>query len=823
MAEADPNLTYVGVAGTSGTDHSAWDVTSAGSGVKMVYEAGYTEGHDAGGVSITTVNPVLGGTLLFGSVAGQRQIAASLAPSNTDGIVPTQSSRDELPSKGYLKLTVPSTVVIGRNGPAALPDGFTATTVLSRTKASLPAGTSFSVSATSYQTTLSADTVSSWGLSGLILTANNLVVESGTTVALAAGGTFSATVAGAIDIAGTVLADSGQISLTTDRNIIASSSYFGSLFVGPTTASGHDNIFVEGTLDVSGLWANDTGKSGLAAAGSAYIDGGSIELVTNKASSGTRDTTGSILLAEDSVLDASSGGYISSSGVAKTAEAGVMAGSGGAISLLLYQGRDWSSGGEAGMPMTPTMGTLATLQLDGTLIGYGFERNATLTLSAPKIIQIGGEAAASGVGLHLSEAFFNSGGFGSYVIQSAPDGWSEATAGITVAAGANLVLTQKNLSSAASYRSVATGTSIAQVAAVQTLAQDLRAPVDLTLQAGNILIDSGATITTDPLATVALVGTPVYESGTGLNTVETRAENVLVRGAIINHGGTVLVHAYKVWLGAEALIDLSGTYIANSRFGLADGPLVSGTVVGGGRFVTEGAQGLAESGEPTDKVNAAAGSTNYVVAESGAVVDVSGYSGTVAVIDPTRRGRNHVATTTEDWWSDAGTVSINTATFLWAGTFKANATDPRANGGTLILGGSAVTLQQDATDVAAVLASIASPTTAAALGAFTTDTTYRGTKIAALAPYANQIVAAVDGLGTFDNVFLYSGHASGGASRIFTDLAGSTYGRSPPALSSLTIKGSLDWSVANRLHIAASAITRAPRAARSAWRHPTCC
>ena len=68
--------------------------------------------------------------------------------------------------------------------------------------------------------------------------------------------------------------------------------------------------------DSSGLWVNDTGKTGLAATGSAYIDGGDISIVTSKASVG-RDATGSILLAEDSVLDASSGGYIAASGKAK--------------------------------------------------------------------------------------------------------------------------------------------------------------------------------------------------------------------------------------------------------------------------------------------------------------------------------------------------------------------------------------------------------------------------------------------------------------------------------------------------------------------------
>ena len=54
-------------------------------------------------------------------------------------------------------------------------------------------------------------------------------------------------------------------------------------------------------------------------------------------------------------------------------------------------------------------------------------------------------------------------------------------------------------------------------------------------------------------------------------------------------------------------------------------------------------------------------------------------------------------------WSDAGSVSIDVGAFVWGGTFVARAIDPHAQGGTLILGGGAISLRQDSTAVTAAL------------------------------------------------------------------------------------------------------------------------
>src|SRR5262249_34391064 len=199
MENADPNRIYVGIAGQFTVQHPNWHVSKAGdldqtfSTLSQKFEPGYVEGHDAGGVSITTVNPVLGGKLLFGSVIGERQAQFGLAPSVTGGITPTQAKGDQLPSQGYLALTTPSSVVIG-GAPSA---DFT--------------------SKSDFTTTLSSEQLSAYGLSALSIKANDVVLSAGSTLKLADGGSFSVTAPGAIDIAGNVSAAGGSIKLVTDR------------------------------------------------------------------------------------------------------------------------------------------------------------------------------------------------------------------------------------------------------------------------------------------------------------------------------------------------------------------------------------------------------------------------------------------------------------------------------------------------------------------------------------------------------------------------------------------------------------------------------
>ncbi|TKW80392.1 MAG: filamentous hemagglutinin N-terminal domain-containing protein, partial [Bradyrhizobium icense] len=802
METADPMLQYAGIAGGSSLIHQRWNLTEAFNSLNQSYQAGYTEGHDAGSVTVSAVMPQLGGTMYFGSVAGERQVA-----------------NKQLPFQGSLSLTLPNGVVIGQGS------NLTSTSLV--TPGTLIRGQNF-ISNSQYQTILSADALSRFGLSSLNITSNDLLVTHNPAndaanlpdLRLAAGGSFSVNVGGAIDIAGRVSAAGGTISLLTDRFAYRNNNTLGGWFRAPTAPNGGAeiaaNVYVEGTLDVSGRFVNDA--SGSAPLGAAYINGGTISISTFRSSSGNADTSGGIVLAPGSVLDVSSGGYISPSGKVQLSSPGVMAGAGGSIELKTYQGLDFTTPNSgANQPLQPGPGAVAaTIQLGGTLRAYGFERNGSLTIAGVNTLRVGG-TPQTGDGIYLpacsadcqSQAttlggLVGGGGFGAYTFMSMSDSFY-GDGNLVVAAGANLTLRQQNLSSAVDYGALPTGTRIGAVAPLTPgLGADQRKPVNLTFRAASILLDKGARIETDPQAVIAFSSAPITTTS---STTIGAAANVLLLGSILDHSGTVTVNASHIWLGSQAKIDLSGTAIANSLFGLRNATGLSATFTAGGTLVLDAA---ASSSTTTPSLTG-----SFVVAEAGAVVDVSGYSGTVALKNAAG------SVTTMDAWSDAGTVAINSGAFVWGGAFVglggrspvSGEADPRANGGTLMLGGGyvvsptdigPVVLLNESSSITSALAAASKPMSAASL----TSLANLG-----LGQFTGKVEVGIDKItGTntaptgFENIFLYSGSAAGGAARIFTDLPLNTYGSPAPSLNALTIAGSLDWRVASRLHIAASQI-----------------
>ncbi|MGX1321701.1 filamentous hemagglutinin family protein [Bradyrhizobium sp. USDA 377] len=760
MANADPNMTYLGIAGQFTRNHSRWGVTETWSTGTQIYSPGYSEGYDAGSVIVSTVNPLLTGTMYFGSVAGERQINSG-----------------QLPLQGTLDLTTPSSVQIG----GAASANYTSQSAVT--------------------TNLSADALSGYGLSQLAITANDVVVSSGSALNLAAGGTFSVLAGGAIDIAGSVAAAGGSIDLKTDRTKFVNVP----LFKAPNDQSGAviaANVFVAGTLDVSGRFVNDTGRTTTDMSGPAFIDGGTISITTNKDSTPAgnnnyADATGSILLAKGSVLDVSSGGYISPQGKAKTVSTGLMAGKAGSIALALYQGPTWDP--QLG-PHAPTQGSAAVLQLDGKLLGYGFESNGSLRLAGVDTIRIGGALKSGetssirigGVPSTLPTSLLTGGGFGSYAIESLSDNWSGAAANIIVSSGTSLSLQQQNLSSLAYYGSTATGTRLGQQGApLALLPDDQRKPVDLTLKADNIKLDTGASIVTDPKAKITFAA--VSEANRNLAATDplrtVQAQNVELLGSIVDHGGTVFINALKTHLGAKAVVDLSGAFVANSMFGLTNKAAISGTYVAGGTFAVEAGSAVETGGG--NYAYGAPSSLNYLVSDAGAKVDISGAAGFVQVAGA--RG----ATSSLWSWSDAGTVNVDVSRFAWGGSFAAaggryvaadgtTQVDARANGGTLRLGGGVIQLRQDTTDVNAAVAAFKQGAGAA----------------------PSSLLVAADQLSQFDNVYLYAASGTGGAARFFNDVPGTIYGNaySAPSYSFLSITGPLDWTVTNRLEIAAGVI-----------------
>lgn len=766
IANADPNMTYLGIAGQFSVKHARWGVTEYWSTQSQIYSPGYAEGHAAGGVSVVTVQiaPLDKGIIYFGSTAGERQISGG-----------------QLPAQGSLTLTTPSSVQIGAAASANY------------------------ATQSAYTTNLSAEILSSYGLSSLSVTANDFVLSTGSALNLAPGGSLSVT-AGIIDIAGDIESSSGNVKLVTDRAKI--SGLFGQLFSDPKSKSGKTiaaNVFVEGAIDVSGRFVNDSGRVvGIDAVGPALLNGGTISITTNKSSessgNGYLDTTGSILLASGSLLDVSSGGYISPQGKARTVAGGTMEGKAGAISLETYQGAAWADPNTAGQ-QRPTQGngnSVAVLQLDGALRGYGFETNGSLRIAGADTIRIGGvlqdqeiSSIRVGAAMTLPVSLLESGGFGSYTIETVKDDWSGASANVILSAGSQLILQQQNLSSLVDYTTIPTGTKLGQqtTALLARLPDSQRKAVDLSLKADNIKLDTGSKIVTDPKASIimaAVVGDKTTQSSDAMWTVA--ANSVELLGTIVDHGGSIFINSRSTHLSSDAKIDLSGTFVADPLFGAVNGPVTSGKYIAGGSFAVEGGA-ITQVTTYIDPTDANKNKSHFVygaptgtslTADAGAVVDVSGAAGKIKVAN----GR--AAPSEQDSWSDAGTVSADVGGFDWRGSFAAAGgrtvagdggvrSDPRANGGTILLGGGNITLGQGA-----VGSGQASP------AAF---------------------YVSADQLAPFDNVYLYAASAQGGASRIFTDRPGNIYGIASPSWANLSISGPLNWSVSGRLEIAAGVIS----------------
>ena len=760
ISAADPNMTYVGIySGGFTVDHGHWNQSETYIGPSQngtAYLAGYTDGANAGSISVQAVNPALAGTMIFGSVAGDRQ-----------------RSLGTLPSQGSFSLVTTQGVIMG--DPSAV--------IASSMNYTSLAASTLALSATQY---------SDYGLSNLSITSNDFYLPAGASVALAPGGSFSVAAAGSIDIQGIVQAKGGSINLTAEPYDLGKT--YGSVFKGSLTSSGLSlaDIFVEGTLDVSGQWVNDTLVPPGGQTGPAYINGGTINITTNTYNTSRGGASASILLSNTSLLGVSSGGYIDQKGVLKSSGP-IPVGNGGNIALQTFQGSGFDPQGSAG-PREPTAAADIDVGifLNGTLSGYGFTEGGTLTIKTPRF-QIGGQAPSDPNTLYLSPSFFTIGGFSSYVLKSpnnavAAAGLVAITNSFTLAANTTLTLSQQNFSPLGNYTSLVTGTRLSTVAPLTTLPLDERKPVNLTISSGNVLFDTGSAIVTDPGASISVA----------TNSLQPTAYGLLMLGAITDHGGSLSVQSPYIWLGSGADFDFSGIYIANSKFGYSAGSSESGYLLPGGSVTFD-----------NTIVGGSGAVSGFVVGESGANINVSGVSADiVSRIGPANAP--YLGTFTDvPSWSDGGTIAFNTGSLLWAGSFEAAAGAPQGNNGTFMLGGNAVAVQATNSitanggvgfDVVQQIQSLVSKSTSpqalAAIGSLT-----------ATIPD----IAAVDHLSGFDTVYLYSGaYGTTKGAGFFAALPPYPVGANPTigtiSRLPLTIYGNVDLHVANRLYLEGSAI-----------------
>ncbi|WP_284319242.1 filamentous haemagglutinin family protein [Dyella acidisoli] len=711
IADADPNVTYVGFAGDYEVVDNRWGVTTNYSNPLLAgttrWDSGFAVGGNAGTLNIATGQAlVLDGQINAQAFAGRNQVTQGTQPNGgTLDISVSGAANAAGMSLAPSILLQQSVSPLEQLDPSFQAD----TTWSSVLNANDPTGTSpYDLSR---WVPVSTNLVQQGGFSAVNMSSTlpnggEILEQAGAVLGVKPGGSIQLT-ANAINIFGELSAPSGAITLTASGD---------GDFPDPTSLTGavqHENITIHSgaVLSTRGLWVNDAGASADNYIGDRYINGGTISLIANQASvqgysGATTDETGSIVLQSGSLLDASSGGYVNSNGQLQLSN-GIPNGSGGSISLIDYANQGLFTFSNRNQIAPSALGQ-GKLVLDGSLRAYGFSGGGTLTLQAIDI-QIGGSASdlALNNGLYLSPSFFAGQGFDNYALTSFTDA--------NIAPGAVVQISRDNLlPNVTALLDAPTGTDIygespltsSAYASVGQLAPYLRyisrgangpgfslsaglylgwpanplapavGPTTYPGVTGSLTLGTGAAITADAGANITLAGT----------------QSTIVDGTIDAPGGTISVTTTpvnavaipsvpEVWLGSQAVLNAAGVSLVNPLAAAVPGESLS--------------QGLTTRYNPRTGVVLNGGSVSltsaegYVLTEQGSMIDVSGSSDvydlpkTNGVLDGTETGY-----TLTPVWSDAGSIVLGAAAGLYAdGSLLAQAGSSQGEGGSLQITG----------------------------------------------------------------------------------------------------------------------------------------
>ncbi|MEW6645034.1 MAG: filamentous hemagglutinin family protein [Pseudomonadota bacterium] len=617
--QAPADLTYVSVGVGFTVNHAHWGVTEFYADSLFPtsrYQPAYLEGRAAGALTVIAAAAEVDATVVATTVNGPYQRTANTLPT---GAALTIGAPDGL--------LIPASVVIA---PSVMPPDLPTAT------SALPA---------SWQQTvyLSADLLDKASYGSITINAGGGVADpvskavspaisvvGGAKLQVASGGSITlnsnvALTGGGISIDGALVARAGSVSINAALG-------------GSIVFTGDVELHSGSVIDTRGLWVNDLAGSNDTAP--ALSNGGNVQLAAY----------GSVRIDGGALIDASSGGWVQSNGKFKSS-GGLPVGAGGNITLI-------SDGFGATLKNSTTLAQTypGRVYLDGSVRSFGFSRGGTLAITTP-VIQIGGSAIlplstvssinANGTSnrtpvdpasvMWLSPGFFANSGFGQYDLYSYQS--------LTVASGADLELHAVNLVPNAQAMLAPTGGDVMSVASLQRLPAYLQAaPVNLVLSAvdafnGNLDLQRGAVINADPQATVSLHarhqlsidGTINAPAGT-INLDLTGTTNIWnsineVVG-VTPHNGPVYAATQTLWIGADARLLAPG--LVASTLDASGRPV--NTVLGGGQVnINQDAQpslyypyaAVQPSGEQP---------LGVVVAQAGAVIDVSGASGTMVQV-----------------------------------------------------------------------------------------------------------------------------------------------------------------------------------------------
>ncbi|MBI2799237.1 MAG: filamentous hemagglutinin family protein [Gammaproteobacteria bacterium] len=640
ISRADPSVVYEGIFGAYDVVHPKWGPTSSftlysGAGARNSSANGYTEGRDAGTISIVSPKLVLDGNFLGGTTPGLFQRGA------TGLSLTTILSRpfDQLPRRGTLTLGVADAQASPQD---ITPDA----TIESGLGGRLPLNFHLAdgpLPSSANQVKVSTDWFGNGKLGFLALFSEGMVSLPGAaTLDLGAGGGLQIQ-AGAINVAGRIRASGGNLSLIAQLTSDASAA---------TPSSGNIVIAAGAGLDVSGLWVNDTPALNPATPTGnqpLLVDAGSISISANV----PREGAGMLSIAAGSSLRTDGGAAVSRAGK-------LTAGKAGTISLDVKSAPFDTNGSRFQVPLV----------LDGAVSAFGIDAGGSLNINASSLCITATDCGASiPTRLDLTPEFFRSGGFASYSLTA-------TGGGAVISAGTTVRPRQQNRVLAADFRTRLTNNDLREFSSIGTLDDTRRRPTDfaLTVKAqapsnqyndavlqslGFLDVQTGAGVLTEPGAKVILASdTRVLLDGT--ISAPAGTIDVSLNSAISGAKLLEFLPSQTLWLGGNAKLLAPGSFqaIPNTR------GLDLGTLLGGGAVSI-----VAKSG--------------YIIAEHGSLIDVRG---TLATLDITPTGTTTNTPQRQSLASGSGSITLSAAEgILFDGAVRANALSAGARAGSLTI------------------------------------------------------------------------------------------------------------------------------------------
>lgn len=590
IANADPSISYDAIyTGTYSSTDPRYSVTSSSSALftpGVYYANGYLSGGNGGTLSVTAPAMAIDGTLTGIAVSGPLQRATPVTSSTLN--LTWQSDLSGYPDFFFQSATPPAIT-------------------FSTSQTQTPAA-SFAVDSNGKPLPLSADRMNNVVLSPDLLSSTgfghlNVVNYDGTIllpqdVSLQTLPSGSISLAGAnVTILGSIISPGGSISLTAYNISPATMAYLSRIppLSDPAANAGRGLLTIgsSAVLSTAGLLVDNT----TAAADSAYTPlvtkGGSILLQAYNVDVQTR-----------SVLNVSGGVIVGSNNLR-------LYGNGGSISILAGRNPSYTYIKDTQTITLELKGiTGGSLSLNGDLFGYSGETGGSLTLMAQQV-QVGGSSSNPQM-LVLGADFFSKGGFTNFTLTGlgAVNG-SDYLPGINITAGT--IITPQALS----YVTSSNITDSSGLTLIPTLlAEGVRKPVSLNFNTpgvtddysnllvirGGIVMDAGASIVLDSQASISFLG----ETASILGRITAPGGSISLKFG--EHLHTLLSQDYPeptLFLGSGSLLSTAGkVLLVPDVFGRR-----TGTVLNGGTISLDG---------------------NLVIS-TGAVIDVSGASGTLDV------------------------------------------------------------------------------------------------------------------------------------------------------------------------------------------------